>query len=838
MATADYNGAIERFRKHEYPMLEGSCTMILFSPVSLCLYIYLDSTYLDHAGSTLCSKSLMDNFAKEMTSVLYGNPHSGAWPSQLSTSRVDDTRLRLLDFFKADPSEYDLVFVANATAGVKLVVEGMRSLPDGYTYAYHQACHTSLVGAREEAQKSIILDDDQVQAWLSGEDPFDLPSQKSTTLFAYSAQSHMDGKRYPLSWPKTLNENCKNRSSRIFSLLDAASLSATSQLDLGKPEFAADFIVLSLYKIFGFPDLGALIVRRNAECVFDHRKYFGGGTVDMVLSGNEPFHVRKSRSLHERLEDGTLPFHSIIAVDIALTVHANLFGSMQQVSLHTSSLLRQLLDGLARLQHGNGNSVCVIYTSLTEHESLLGTGPLVSFNIKNSQGAWIGLAEFEKLAILRKIHVRTGALCSPGGIANALDLEPWEMRKNLSAGVRCGEDADNLITKPTGVIRASLGAMSTESDVDRFIDFVEEFFVEKLLVETQSNPNPQTSALDNPSTLRVKTITVFPIKSCGGFTIPEGIPWGIRPEGLAWDREWCLIHRGSGQALSQKRYPKMALLRPILDFENNIMRVEYRGGIKGAHQTMVDIPLSTNASLFDSDFRETSSRVCGEEISAQAYISEEINNFFTNALDVPCVLARFPPGGLGSTSRSCKARIQKHQQPEKATKTLPGSFPDIPSPPDSDSEQQPAGKILLANESPILMIHSSSVNALNGEIKRDGSDEVSEAAFRANIVLANAPGQEALPAYSEELWRDIRIGDQNFQLLGACRRCQMVCIDQETGVKKQEPFVTLAKTRRFNGKVFFGAHMQHSPLVESITGSSPTIQVGESVQVDTWRNLK
>lgn len=37
----------------------------------------------------------------------------------------------------------------------------------------------------------------------------------------------------------------------------------------------------------------------------------------------------------------------------------------------------------------------------------------------------------------------------------------------------------------------------------------------------------------------------------------------------------------------------------------------------------------------------------------------------------------------------------------------------------------------------------------------------------------------------------------------------MVCIDQETGEKSKggEPFVTLSKTRRFEGKVFFGVHM-------------------------------
>ncbi len=43
-------------------------------------------------------------------------------------------------------------------------------------------------------------------------------------------------------------------------------------------------------------------------------------------------------------------------------------------------------------------------------------------------------------------------------------------------------------------------------------------------------------------------------------------------------------------------------------------------------------------------------------------------------------------------------------------------------------------------------------------------------------------------------------------MLGSCRRCQMVCVDQTTAEKNEEPFATLAKTRRMGGKVWFGVH--------------------------------
>lgn len=777
----------------------------------------VDSIYLDHAGTTLPPKSLMDAFAAELTSNLYGNPHSASSSSQATSSRIDDTRLRLLNFLNAEPAEYDLIFVSNATAGIKLVVEALRSTPGGFRFAYHDACHTSAVGIREEATQTTCFDDSQVNQWMEGNSSFTpITAETSTTLFAYSAQSHLDGRRYPLSWPQQIRSqqhlNC------VYSLVDASSLAATSPLDIGN--IAADFTVLSLYKIFGFPDLGALIVRRSSGHIFQQRKYFGGGTVDMVVCGKEQWHARKS-TLHSHLEDGTLPFHSIIAAGLALETHKQLFGSMEQVSSHTRFLAATLLNGLSQIRHSNGSPVCYIYTRHPD-ESRLGTGPVISFNLRNSAGSWVGLAEFEKLAILRNIQIRTGSVCSPGGIASLLNLLPWEMRKNFSAGVRCGADSEILNGKPTGVIRASLGAMSTKSDVDSFVGFIQEFFVETSPFITPS----LTAAI--PSTLRLKSIIVYPIKSCGGYFVPRNTPWAIKPEGLAWDREWCLVHRGSGQALSQKRYPKMALFKPRLDFKTGQLHISFT---QSSHSSSsISIPLSANPGLFTTDFKQTPSRVCGDPITAQVYASSIINDFFSDALGVPCALARFPPGGSGLTGRLSK--LSSERQHGHQRRLLPGSFPDdIPSPPDSDSEQRqklPETKLLLSNESPILMIHEASVAALNEDIVSRGGTPVSSASFRANVLLENAD-EENQQAWTEDSWRQLRIGSQNFTLLGKCRRCQMVCVDQVTAEKKQEPFVTLAKTRRIDGKVYFGMHMQHE--VTGSAGDEPTVTIGDSASV-------
>ncbi|KAK7745476.1 hypothetical protein SLS53_002974 [Cytospora paraplurivora] len=798
----------------------------------------------------------MDRFASEMTQSLLGNPHSASSSSQLSTMRIEDTRLRALRFFNADPDEFDLIFVANATAGIKLVAEALRATPGGFNYAYHLSSHTSLVGLREEARHSLCLDDTQVHDWLAGTDPFDHHTERaSTTLLAYPGQSNLDGRRYPLDWADRVRAVGRASGASYHVLLDAAALAATSPLDLSDARSAADFTVVSFSKIFGFPDLGAVIVRREAEPAFSFRKYFGGGTVETVVTNKEQWHAPKTHSLHERLEDGTLPIHSVIALDIAMHVYQELFGSISVVASHVSFLARRLNTALKELHHHNGMPVCEVYSPDNLTSTITGAGPVIAFNIRSQVGAWISLAEVEKLASVKNFHIRTGGVCNPGGIARALKLQPWEIQRNFSVGFRCGSENDIIAGKPTGIIRASLGAMSTVADVDAFVAFIAEFYMEEGPIPV--NPTLTSKDQNAPNGLFVSEITVYPIKSCGGFKVPPNTEWELRPEGFAWDREWCLVHKGSGQALSQKRYPKMALIRPALDFEAGHLCIHYaEQSSEYRRPREIRVPLSSNPAFFRSSLspshRPPFSRVCGEEIIAETYISEDINGFFSSVLGVPCLLARFPPGGqAGNKSvRHAKAHLQRHQKSrhsnmENSNRVGPAissskGSPSLrvpPSPPDSDAEQTERQKILLSNESPILAINMASLRALNSEIVGRGGTEVSPAVFRANIVLdsAGADPRHVKLAYVEDNWRRIRIGQQEFKMLGSCRRCHMVCINQDTAEKSQEPFVTLSKTRRFDGKVFFGTHMCHIGQ-GSNSGSTrevqnPTVRVGDQITI-------
>jgi molybdenum cofactor sulfurtransferase len=176
----------------------------------------------------------------------------------------------------------------------------------------------------------------------------------------------MTGRRLTLSWTERLRKSVHQDT---YSLLDAATLATTSQLDFSNPDAAPDFTAVSFYKIFGFPDLGALIVRKKSGGILSWRKYFGGGTVNMLTVLNDSSVMRKDESIHDGLEDGTLPFHNIIALGCAMKIHKKLYGSMDSISSHTSFLSRRLYDGMVQLTHGNGRPLCTIYNESTSRSS-------------------------------------------------------------------------------------------------------------------------------------------------------------------------------------------------------------------------------------------------------------------------------------------------------------------------------------------------------------------------------------------------------------------------------------------------------------------------------------
>ncbi|KAJ4295989.1 hypothetical protein N0V88_004691 [Collariella sp. IMI 366227] len=349
--TCFYNKPVELIRKEEYPHMN-------------------QGTYLDHSGTTIYARTLITRFSTLLLTNLYGNPHSANAPADLSGAMVDAVRLETLRFLGADPAHYDLVFTANATAAIKMVGDAFRDLA-------------------EQTRTGRF--------WLG--------------LFAYPGQSNLTGRRLPLEWAGRLRSSRDPLLRDTYTLLDAAALAMTSPMGrvFADPETAPDFVCVSFYKIFGFPDLGGLVVRKESGHILALRKYFGGGTVEMVSTIGKAWHLSKGLqnaaanrgdgkghgggSLHEGLEDGTLPFHSILALGEAINVHAELYGSMENISAHTNMLVRRLYNGMRQLRYGDGRPLCKVYE---EEEDGRGTafgdskrqGATVAFNVYRPDGGF------------------------------------------------------------------------------------------------------------------------------------------------------------------------------------------------------------------------------------------------------------------------------------------------------------------------------------------------------------------------------------------------------------------------------------------------------------------
>ncbi|KAF9926698.1 hypothetical protein FBU30_003774 [Linnemannia zychae] len=875
--STGYNTTIESIRKEQYPQLNNA-------------------VYLDHAGATLPSQRHVQNFAANLASNLYANPHSKSPSSQATSARVDSARQKVLEHFKASiHGEWDVIFTANATAGIKLVGDAFpwtrRSAANPSSKASKltilREAHTSLVGLRgiahDDSQGHIDVETihqsqleqlleaphnkDEIQLkhshdhssirnvhpspplspnvssrHLLMEDNNDEPVYN---LFAYPAQCNFGGRRFPLSWPAQIKDRLDTPTQKNLVLLDAASYVMTAELDLSHHASSPDFVVVSFYKMFGFPTgLGAVIVKTELADKL-RKQYFGGGTVSAITS-NESWQVYRT-SLHGRYEDGTLNFLDIVALDLAFDSVREIYGSFSTISPHVTALHRLLYQSMRSLKHYNGFPLCDIYV---DGMDLVGNpemyGPILNFNLKRSNGKWIGYGDVERLASMKDIHVRTGGFCNPGSMQRWLDLSADDVKKNLEAGHVCWDDTDILNGKPTGSVRVSLGAMSTVDDVVSFIAFLEEYFIDT------SDPDAiaptvdligENEELDNisPIPVHVDSVIIYPIKSCRGYKIPQGQSWPIAPHGLLYDREWMLVDEVTGAALTQKRYPRMCLIRAEILLSQNLMVVEHDEEISSDALNVSTVQKKLYISLDEmpTEAAKSSSRVCGDCTSVVHYTAPEINEWFTRFLGKPCRLARQPVASQnpfhGMNASSSKAGAD--QVTSESNISVSSRFV-------KSHLNAPAGApILLSNESPFLLIADKSVEHVRnwvdeqdngqGAVRRLANlsedldkklrHELTSDSFRANFVTK---GQQN--GFEEDHWTRIQIGQQVFDILGPCRRCHMVTIDQLTAMKNSDVFLALSKHRKSaGGQIFFGMHMLHRP---DLSVAPYKVKVGDMIR--------
>ncbi|KAI9024729.1 molybdenum cofactor sulfurase [Hyaloraphidium curvatum] len=756
----------ERRREREFPALQ-------------------DTVYLDYAASPPAPPAAVQAFLSDMSSTLYSNPHSRSTAAVATSLAIDRVRTRVLvELFGLESErakEWDVVFTSGATSSLKLVGDAFPWRREGRTrLRYLKNSHTSLVGIRGLALANGV----DVQALEEAEMLGGWSDEPDVLcLAAYPAQCNATGARLGLE----LCRKIKQRSPKTAVLVDAAAYLSTNVLNLGALEsrLAPDFIAMSFYKLFGWPTgLGALVVKRASGHLLSNDAYFGGGTVEGFSTGS-PFWVTRRRgagykpTVHERLEAGTLPFLDIVGLGHALDTHRALYGSHSLVSAHATSLASFVADALGALRHANGSPVFRRHMGYYLEQP----GATIGFSLLDSRGAHSGHVQFDRLATINGFQLRTGRLCNTGAWISAAGFDDEDLVRMRDKQLSCWDDDEfDEQARPLGIARISFGASSTLADALAFVEFVRRFYTES---------EAAVSLTSTPVSLRTQSLwldklTLYPIKSCAGQTVSS---WTIGSTGLAFDREWMVVDPRTEISLSQKRWPRMVLIRPSVDLVAGILRVT----APGMPDLVLPLPRPTS---FDAS---SEARVCGDTVPV-AHVSAAADEWFTSFLGTPCELQRYIAEPSSGSSRHAH-------------------FDGPPLP------------LLLSNESPFLLISSSSTRKVNEWIAADTTHAaIPSACFRANLELADSDG---VPPFFEDDVDLFRIGDQVFQVLGACRRCLMVSINQDTGTKTTEPYSTLSRKRKnAKGKITFGAHlMWREDLSRSSGKGEGMLNVGDPVTI-------
>ncbi|XP_034483099.1 molybdenum cofactor sulfurase [Drosophila innubila] len=742
-----------------------------------------DSTYLDHAGTTLYAKTQVTAAAQQLQRDVICNPHT----CRATGDYVDQVRYKILEFFNTNADDYHVVFTANATAALRLVAEHFDFSSDG-NFHYCQENHTSVLGMRQlvKANGIYMLTPEQIQlndVDMNSHSTFstDNSVKSGNSLITFSAQCNFSGYKLPLTvidkmhehglqqpgkcvWSKgTAEEQPENSAynhNNYYVCLDAASFAASSPLDLQR--YRPDYVCISFYKIFGYPTgVGALLVsRRGAEVL--HKRFYGGGTINYAYPHTMDHQLRDE--FHQRFEDGTLPFLSIVELLQGFRTLERLVPgrSMERISRHVHGLARYCEQQLLQLKHSNGAPLITLYNN-AGYEDRSKQGGVVAFNLLTDSGGYVGFGEVACVAALHRILLRTGCFCNIGACQRYLKLTDDTMDAIYKrAGRICGDYYDLLDGQPTGAVRVSFGYMTRIEDIDRLLQMLRASYLNVKPQQRHSFIEDQAELL--PKVLqqraqrlrpRLLQLAIYPVKSCAAFKITQqaGTSWPLTEQGLQYDREWMIVDM-NGMALTQKRCTDLCLLQPII-VEDQLQLHFNSKDTSSSSSSFVCVPLSLSAQAENS--ARCRSKVCRQPIEGYD-CGDDVSTWLSQQLGME---------GLRLLRQS-------------AQRSAPGG------------QQQ---QLSLVNQAQFLLVNRTSVRSLEFEEPLDETVD----RFRANIIMeTNVP-------FEELSYTRLRIGDVHFQVDGPCQRCDMICINQRTGQRSPETLTTIARMQ--SGKMRFGIYV-------------------------------
>ena len=266
----------------------------------------------------------------------------------------------------------------------------------------------------------------------------------------------------------------------------------------------------------------------------------------------------------------------------------------------------------------------------------------------------------------------------------------------------------------------------------------------------------------NDLSVRLASLHVYPVKSCGGVAPADAL---LIETGLEFDRAWMVVdeHR---RFLTQRELPRLALVQPTLKALDMVLKAP---GMLGLH-----IGLGT----VEEPVRVT---VWNDEVAAYD-MGDLAAQWFSDFLGRPARLVRFDP-----------------DQKRLASAAWTGPI---------------AAEAAFADEYPLLVLSQASLDGLNRRLAALGHAPVAMQRFRPNLVL------EGLDEHEEDHLDEVRFdtpeGPVRLKLVKPCARCSIPDVDPATAATGHaigDLLQTYRADARLKGALTFG---MNAVIVEGI----------------------
>ncbi|KAL9240831.1 hypothetical protein vseg_015008 [Gypsophila vaccaria] len=287
---------------------------------------------------------------------------------------------------------------------------------------------------------------------------------------------------------------------------------------------------------------------------------------------------------------------------------------------------------------------------------------------------------------------------------------------------------------------------------------------------------------------KVKSIIVYPIKSCRGISVPQA---PITSTGFRWDRQWMIVNE-NGRMYTQRVQPKLALVEVELPSEAFSVDWEPSSNsymvIRAPGMDQLKVSLTKPSAMVD--------HVSVWEWSGSAFNEgAEAAQWFSKYIGKPSTLVRFD---LALQTRN------------------------------TDPNYARGYKTMFSDLFPFLLISQESLDALNKMLK----EPIPIDRFRPNILV------EGCKPFSEDLWKEIKINNLTFCGVKLCSRCKIPTINQQTAVAGAEPTEImkgfrsdkiLLPNKKPQGQVYMGQNLVCKDYYDGAVGQ--VIRLGDPVFV-------